>query len=165
MSIILRDARADDLAALTILRPPEALHRGRLRDAQSKDFRYFVILHGQIPVGFVSLVFRRPVSWSNRSNTRHLPEIIDLYITETERRKGYGSAAIRTLEVIASESDAKELYISVEPLDNPRAGALYQRLGYQQIQPEPYFHRWEALDGDGQRDHGEVWLVDMVKPL
>ena len=165
MSIILRDARADDLSALTMLRAPEALHRGRLRDAQSADFRYFVILHDQDLVGFVSLVFRRPASWSNTINTEHLPEINDLYITETERGRGYGSAAIHALEHIAAKSSSKELFISVEPLDNPRAFALYQRLGYRQIQANTYFHRWEALDGDGKINSGEVWLVDMVKAL
>ncbi len=136
-----------------------------MRDAQTKDFRYFVILHGQVAVGFVSLVFRRPVSWSNRNDNRHLPEIIDLYITEKERRKGYGAAAIRALEVIASERGAKELHISVEPLNNPRAYTLYQRLGYQPLQVEPYFHRWAAVDGDDNLDTGAVWLVDMVKVL
>ncbi len=51
-------------------------------------------------------------------------------------------------------------------LDNAlRAYALYQRLGYQAIQSEPYFHQWAAVDGDGNVQRGEDWLVDTVKVL
>ena len=165
MSIILRDAHESDLPALTAIRAPEALHRGRLRDAQFEGFRYCVIEQNEQVIGFASLVIRRPDSWSNRADTSHLPEINDLYIAVTQRGRGYGTAAIRALEGIAAQLGHRELYLSVEPMDNPRAYDLYQRLGYRPLQSEPYFHRWETLDGDEKLDSGEVWLVDMVKGL
>ena len=58
--ITLRDAQAADLLALAAIRPPEATHKGRLRDTRYADLRYFSLLHDEIIVGFVSLVFRRP---------------------------------------------------------------------------------------------------------
>jgi GNAT superfamily N-acetyltransferase len=163
--ITMREATVADLPALTAIRPPEAIHRGRLRDAERADYTYFVFLHGEEIVGFGSLVFRRPASWANAKDVRHLPEINDLHVAEAERGKGYGSAAIRLMEQKAAEAGSDRLYISVEPFHNPRAYALYQRLGYKAIQSEPYFHQWAAVDGDGNVQRGEDWLVDTVKVL
>jgi RimJ/RimL family protein N-acetyltransferase len=164
-SIIIRDAQEADVPVLAAVRSSEALHRGRLRDAQRSDFRYFVILRDQIVIGFLSLVFRRPSSWSNSGDEQHLPEVIDFYVAEVWRGLGYGSQAIRLLERIAAEAGYPQLYIAVDPVDNPRAHALYKRLSYQQLQSEPYFHTWEALDGDGNVDRGGSWQVNMVKIL
>ena len=72
---------------------------------------------------------------------------------------------VRAMEHIASEAGYGQLYISVEPLNNPRAYALYRRLGYQQEQSEPYQKIWEFQDSQGQVHHGEDWVVDMVKQL
>jgi len=162
--VVVRDAEEADLPALTAIRQPKALHRGRLRDAHDSNFRYLVLLRGEEIVGFVSLVFHRPPSWSNTSDTQHLPQIVDLYVAEAWRGQGYGSEAICALERIASEAGYTHLYIAVEPQHNPRAYALYQRLSYQPLQQEPYFQPWEAIDGDGKIRRGESWLVDMVKP-
>jgi RimJ/RimL family protein N-acetyltransferase len=164
-SIIIRDANEADVPTLATIRSSEALHRGRLRDAQRSDFRYFIIVRGEAIIGFLSLVFRRPPSWSNSHDEQHLPEVIDFYVAEAWRGRGYGSQAIRFLERITTEVGYPQLYIAVDPVDNPRAHALYKRLGYQQLQSEPYFHTWEALDGDGHIDRGGSWLVNMVKPL
>jgi GNAT superfamily N-acetyltransferase len=154
------------LPALTAIRPQEAVHRGRLRDAAaSADYDYYVLVRGAEIVGFGALVFRRPASWANANDERNLPEINDLHVAEMERGKGYGSQAIRLMEQKAAEAGAERLYISVEPLHNPRAYALYQRLGYEAIQTEPYFHAWAAVDGDGNVQRGEDWLVDTVKTL
>lgn len=162
----IRKATAADLPALTALRPPEAIHRGRLRDdAASAEYDYYVIVRGEEIVGFGALVFRRPTSWAKAHDERHLPEINDLHVAEAERGKGYGAQAIRLLEQKAVEAGADRLYISVEPINNLRAYALYQRLGYEPLQNEPYFHSWAAVDGDGKTERGEAWLVDMVKPL
>jgi len=162
-AIILRDAEVSDLPALTKIRSSEAVHRGRLRDAQRSDFRFFVLELAQEIIGFVCLVFHRPQTWSDPDDTRHLPQIVDLYIAETQRNQGYGSEAIHIMEGIVAEAHIKQLYVAVEPLYNPRAYTLYQRLGYQQLQEEPSFHSWEAMDGDGQIQSGELWLVFMMK--
>ena len=102
--IVIRDAEAADLAALVAVRPPEALHRGRLRDAQRADYRYFVVLRDHEIIGFCSLVFRRPPTWSNANDEQHLPQIVDLHIAEAQRGQGYGSEAIRAMEHITSQS-------------------------------------------------------------
>lgn len=155
----------EDIPALVAVRPSAGLHKGRLLDAQHSTFRYLIMQQEGQLVGFASLVFRRPASWLNADNTQHLPEINDLYIAEAERGKGYGTAAISTMERMAAEAGYQQLYISTEPIDNPRAYSLYQRLGYHPVQSEPYHHLWAAVDGEGHTHRGEAWLVDMVKSL
>lgn len=163
--IRVRDAEAADLPALTAIRSPEALHRGRLRDAQSSHLRYLVLVSDQEIVGFGSLVFRRPPLWLNADDKQHLPQIVDLYVAETQRGKGYGSQAIQAIERLASQAGYPHLYIAVEPVHNPRAYALYQRLGYQPLQTRPRLHLWRTLDGEVEIARGEAWVVDMVKAL
>jgi GNAT superfamily N-acetyltransferase len=165
--ITVRDAEEADLPALISIKgdDSEALHRDRLRDAQGGGFRYLVLLRDQEVIGFALLVFRRPASWSDANDTQHLPQIVDLQVAESQRGQGYGSAFVRALEGEAARAGYQQLYLAVGPADNPRAYALYQRLGYQQLQPQPYLKAWEFTDSGGDRHRGEDWIVDMVKPL
>lgn len=165
--ITVRDVQETDVPALTAIKGAgtEALHRDRIRDAQGKGFRYLALLACQEIVGFACLVIRRPAYWSDGNDTHHLPQIVDLQVKESHRGQGYGSEFVRAIERIASEAGYAHLYLSVEPLNNPRAFALYQRLGYEKMQSEPYRKIWEFQDSDGQKHRGEDWVVDMVKQL
>jgi GNAT superfamily N-acetyltransferase len=165
--VTIRDARAADLPALTAIKGEgsEVLHRDRLHDAQNPTFRYLVLLEDGEMIGFGCLVIQRPAYWSDGADTERLPCIIDLQIKESRRGQGFGFEFIHQIEATAGRSGFKQLFIAVEPLDNPRAFALYRRLGYQQLQPEPYLKAWEFTDSAGRLHHGEDWLVDMVKPL
>lgn len=162
-----RDAEEADVPALTAIKGAgtEALHRDRLRDAQGSGLRYVVLLADHFLIGFACLVMRRPASWSDAGDTRHLPQIVDLRVKESQRGRGYGSTFVRAIEHIASAAGYRQLYLSVEPLSNPRAYALYQRLGYQPLQSEPYREIWEFTDSAGNTHRGEDWVVDMVKQL
>ena len=165
--IEMRDAEEADVPALTAIKGDgtEVLHRDRLRDAQGIGFRYLVLLAGGEIIGFACLVIRRPAYWSDANDTHHLPQIVDLQVKEAQRGQGYGSDFVRAMERIASEAGYRQLYMSVEPLNNPRAYALYQRLGYQQEQSEPCQKTWEFQDSEGKLHRGEDWVVDMVKQL
>jgi len=130
-NLCVRDAAETDLQTLTNIKDSSALHTDRLRDAQSPTFRYLVLeLTGKV-IGFACLIFVRPDYWSDAQNTSRLPQIVDLQISPEFRGNGYGSYLISALELMAYESGSKEIFIAVEPLSNPRAHALYQRLGYQ----------------------------------
>lgn len=162
-----REAQAADVPELTAIKGKgtEALHRDRLRDAQGTGFRYLVFLTDRELIGFACLVIRRPAYWSDADDIHHLPQIVDLQIKESQRGQGYGSHFIRAIEHMVSEAGYKYLYISVEPLSNPRAYTLYQRLGYQQVQLNPYRKTWEFQDSDGHLHLGENWIIDMRKQL
>jgi ribosomal protein S18 acetylase RimI-like enzyme len=162
-----RAAEEADVPALTALKGDgsQALHRDRLRDAQGSGFRYLVLVADQEIIGFACLVFRRPASWSDADDTQHLPQLVDVRVKESQRGRGYGSEFIRAIERIAAAAGSGQLYLSVDPSNNPRAYALYQRLGYQPLQSEPYRKIWEFKDSAGKVHRGEDWVVDMVKPL
>jgi GNAT superfamily N-acetyltransferase len=165
--ITVRDAVEADVPALTAIKGhgSQALHRDRLRDAQGSGFRYLVLLADQVIIGFACLISRRPAYWSDADDTQHLPQIVDLQVKESQRGQGYGSEFVRAIERIAVETGYGQLYMSVEALNNPRAYALYQRLGYQPLQSEPYRKIWEFTDSGGKLHRGEDWVVDMVKHL
>ena len=81
-------------------------------------------------IGFACLVLRRPASWFDADDEQHLPQIVDLQVAEMHRGRGYGTAFVRAIERIAAAAGSHELYLAVEPEHNPRAFALYRRLGY-----------------------------------
>lgn len=165
--VTIRDAVEADLPALVAIKGAgsEALHHDRLSDALSSGFRYLVILAGEELVGFGCLVIQRPHYWSDGGDTQYLPCIIDLQVEKTRRSQGFGSQLIRQIERIAAQAGFERLYIAVEPRDNSRAYALYQRLGYQSVQPEPYLKAWKFINSGGKLHRGEDWMVDMVKSL
>lgn len=165
--ISVRDADEADIPALMEIKGvgEEALHRDRLRDAREGGLRYLVLVDGRTVIGFVLLVFRRPEYWSDGGDTHHLPQIVDLQVVKTRRGQGLGSAFLREIEHIAAEAGCSRIYLSVEPLANPRAHALYLRQGYQPEQPEPYLSPWQFTDSGGRVHRGEDWVVDMVKIL
>lgn len=165
--ITVRDAKEADLPALIAIKGPgsEALHRDRLRDARDSGFRYLVLATDQEIIGFAGLVIRRPAYWSDADDMGHLPQIIDLRVKESQRGRGYGSAFVRAVEQIAAAAGSTRLYLGVDPVNNPRAHALYRRLGYQQIQATPDKDSWEFRDSAGQVHRGEGWVVDLVKSL
>lgn len=165
--ITVRDAAESDIPALTAIKGngSEAIHLDRLHDAESSGFRYLVVLIEQAVIGFACLVSVRPTHWSDTGDTQNLPQIVDLQVEELYRGKGYGSAFIHAMERIAAEAGYSRLYLSVEPLSNPRAYALYQRLDYHPLQTEPYLKTWAFQDSGGKMHGGEDWLIDMVKQL
>jgi GNAT superfamily N-acetyltransferase len=162
-----RDAEVADVPALVAIKGggSEAIHLDRLRDAQDPSFRYLVLAADREVIGFACLVFRRPSSWSDADDPEHLPQIVDLRVKESHRGRGYGSRFLGALERIAAAAGYRHLYLGVDPLNNPRAHALYERLGYRPLQSEPHRDAWEFRDSAGQVHRGEGWAVDMVKTL
>ena len=162
-----RDAVTADIPILTAIKGAgtETIHRDRLRDAEDTGFRYLVLIADENIIGFACFVRRRPAYWSDANDSQHLPHIIDLQIEESHRGRGYGSEFVHILEGIAVEADYKYLYLSVDPINNPRTYALYLRLGYQPEQLKPYRKAWEFTDSQGGVHRGEDWIIDLVKQL
>ena len=144
----MRDVSHSDLPALTAIKGPdsEMVHRDRLRDTREPGFRYLVLVLDQQPIGVACLVLRRPSSWPDAGDPRHVPQIVDLEVHEGYRGRGYGSAFLRAMEHLVVAAGYGHLFLAVDPVDNPRAYALYQRLGYQALQSEPYRSHWEFTD-------------------
>jgi GNAT superfamily N-acetyltransferase len=160
-----RPAAAADLADLTDIKPPLALHRDRLRDADDNGLLYLVVeQHGAI-AGFGLLVFAWPATWPEAGELHRLPAMIDLCVAPACRGRGAGSQLIRWMESAARARGAARLYLGVDPVANPRAHRLYLRLGYRDLQARPYKSRWRFADSDGRVHEGDDWNLDMAKDL
>ena len=163
--LVIRDAGDADLDGLIRLRPPELAHRDRFRDARQPGFRYLVLEQGGEVIGFVCLVFARPTTWPDSRNAALLPQIVDAFIAPPSRSMGYGSALIRALEGLAWAQGFRAVYLSVDPIGNPRAHTLYQSLGYRPLQQEPYREQSQYADSAGQIHESDDWELDMVREL
>lgn len=163
----MRAATPGDLPALVAIKgaDSEAVHRDRFGDAQAPSFHYLVLVAAGAVIGFACLVMRRPAYWSDGNDPTHLPQIVDLQVAAAQRGRGYATVFIHAMEQMAVAAGYTYLYISVEPVQNPRAYALYRRLGYQPLRPEPYAKRWTFTDSAGTIHQSEDWVIDMRKEL
>jgi ribosomal protein S18 acetylase RimI-like enzyme len=78
-------------------------------------------------------------------------ELGNLHVAEAARGRGAGTALIRLAEQVARERGQTQVTIAVAE-DNPRAAALYQRLGYADTggrRTDSYTY----FDADGGRHH------------
>lgn len=162
---IIRPATTADLDALICLKPAPTIHQDRLRDAEQAGFEYLVLERKGCVIGFVCLVFIRPRYWSDGASADYLPTAIDFLVEPAMRSQGYGSYFLRAVEARAAASGAAYFYLWVDPVENPRADALYRRLGYRPIQDEPYWYHWEFVDSAGELHSGDSWRLDLVKAL
>ena len=159
----IRKATPSDLPALTGIKPPMALHRDRIHDADGDDLLYLVIEENSNIIGFGLLVFRIPSTWPDPDDPSCLPALVDLFIKPNCRGLGAGSFLIDYMENIAWNRDSQRIFLEVDPVANPRAYHLYLRRGYVPIQKKPYKSHWEFTDSDGHLHEGDEWKVDMVK--
>jgi len=162
ISLKLRDAVSGDMGMLSVIKPTEALHRDRMRDADDDYVRYVVAEQGNDIVGFGLLVFRSPKTWTEM---RFLPTIVDLYVKPDFRSKGIGTAMICEMEKTALKRGCSEIFIGVDPESNQRAYSLYLRLGYEPIEEEPYLDHWSFTTSDGEVHEGYNWGIHLKKDL
>jgi GNAT superfamily N-acetyltransferase len=160
-----RQATEADLAALTGIKSPRAIHKDRLRDADADRLLYLVIEEFGKTIGFGLLVFERPPTWSDANDHSRLPALVDLHVRPDRRNRGAGSFLIGWMEATARARGYTHLYIGVNPVDNSRAYQLYLRLGYTPLQTHPYRSHWKFTDSGGNVHEGNDWNVDVAKDL
>ena len=162
VSLKLRDVASGDLATLSVIKPTEALHRDRMRDADNDYIRYMVAEQENIIVGFGVLVFKSPETWTKM---RFLPAIVDLYVKPNFRSQGIGTSMIHEMEKTAFKRGCSEIFIGVDPDFNQRAYSLYLRLGYEPLDKEPYLEHWNFTTSDGELREGDNWIIYLRKEL
>jgi ribosomal protein S18 acetylase RimI-like enzyme len=159
---VIRQATAGDLPVLASLKYGPIMHRDRLRDADGSHLRYLVVDLAGHAVGFGLLVLGQPRNWPP---VKHLPQMIDLYVREDLRGRGLETRLISEIERQAVDSGRTQMWVGVDPDANAGALRLYQRLGYEVVDPEPVEDRWEYVDSEGVRHSGVEWIVHLRKPM
>lgn len=161
-NVCIRDATQADVAALGAIHYGPAVHRDRVRDADGKVLRYLVVVRASRVVGHGALVLAQPPTWPKMAR---LPQMNDLHIRADLRSHGLGTRLIQAMEDLAREAGCAELFMGVDPAINPRATALYRRLGYEPADREPVEDRWEFTDSDGVVHQEIEQIIHMRKPL
>ena len=93
-----------------------------------------------------------------------LPKLSDLYVNGTYRGKGIGSDLIRYREKIARDLGYSELFVSVDPIENPKMIKLIAKLGYEAIS-EPYLKTAIFYNEDGTTYEKTYSRIDLKKLL
>lgn len=163
--LIVDDAREADILAIAALNCTASLVSDYLRLAEGGAIRCLTLRCDHTIMAFALLVFRRPDFWPRAGDLRGLPEIVGLEVQSAHRSRGFGSAFLHAIEIEAAKAGHSRVYLTVSPVNNPRAHAFFLRHDYQPLQPEPYEAAWEMTDSHGVRHHGANWFIDMMKVL
>lgn len=152
MTIEVRRARAADAARLAASEPAGAdVAASHLRSQEAGESIFLVALEGGEPLGSGVLV------------PGDVPELRHLFVGEAARGRGIGAALIGAAEREAVAVGATLLEVGVG-VDNPRAAALYRRLGYVET-GERSTTTYEYVDRDGVRRTATETDVHMRKRL
>lgn len=158
----IRDATTQDLPALLRIRNTPHLFEDYFEEAKAGVHQFLVCVRDSAVIGFARL--KRPVSCERDPIKR--PLISDVCIAPQFRSKGIGSAFIRHIEDHARALGYAQLYIGVDPVESPRAFALYRRLGYIPLQEDPYrAERTFHPPGGSPPAKKAYWRVGLVKRL
>ena len=160
--LTIRDAVVTDMPALCAVRDARAQHEAKLAEAAAGTARFLVAVTGGDIVAFASVVQRHPVNGPPKS---HVPKLSDCYVAPRYRSLGIGRALVSARERIARGAGFEHLYVSVDPVENPRWLDFFQRRGYRTLQPEPYRKSEPRYSSDGKREEVLVWRQDLVADL
>ena len=92
------------------------------------------------------------------------PKLSDLYVSEVYRRKGIGSDLIKYRENIARNLGYTEIFVSVDPIENPKMVKLIKKHSYKTI-TAPYLKKAIFYNDDGSSYEKTYTRIDLKKLL
>ncbi|MFD9893370.1 GNAT family N-acetyltransferase [Amycolatopsis sp. NPDC059027] len=146
----IRECRADDVPLLeTHLPSPGAnrYHEARYRRQAENTSTFLVAWDGDRPVAVGEIRWNGCAAPEVRASFPGCPEINGLDVAEDRRSRGIGTALLATAETCARNRGYHHIGLGVDD-DNPRAAALYLRLGYRETGCR-YLDRYSYVDADG----------------
>lgn len=156
--MLIREAQPDDIPALERVNPlGGAAHHDRVVREHGMPVRLLVADEAGEVVGYAYILTAMPPFWT----PRYVPQLVDLQVREDCRSRGYGSALVRAAEALIRAEGGTLLYLAVDPDHNPRALALYRRLGYQALDEHPVDESWEFSDSAGVVHRGVDHVIYM----
>jgi GNAT superfamily N-acetyltransferase len=141
---------------------PSVHHRGRAAAHRSGEATFLVAWHERRPVGHLLLKWDGSDAESVRRRLGRMPELNAIIVIPPLRSRGIGSRLIAAAErlVAARGIGCAGLAVGVE---NRRARALYERLGYRDWAEGTFELSWEAPDAPGGREHETcVYLLKRI---
>ena len=154
MKYTIRLANVNDLAALCNVRNNIDLFKYYLKQSERKKV-FFVIAEQEAHIlGFAIL----------KVNGHLLPKLSDLYVKGNYRGNGIGSGLIKYRENIAKTLGYSKIFVSVDPIENPKMIKLVKRHGYEAIS-EPYIKKAVFFNSDGTPYDKTYTRIDLKKLL
>jgi ribosomal protein S18 acetylase RimI-like enzyme len=164
ITLSIRSIAADDIPLIEECMPrrmPDT-HRERLGRQEQGEALYLIAWIDDRPVGHLFL------KWDGSSASPDAfvpwPTLSDISVHPDLRSRGIGSQLMKHAERLVAQRGHRQVGLSVA-LDNPRARALYERMGYRNSGLDNYDSLWPYLDDqDQERWHRET-CVRLVKRL
>ncbi|MER7517440.1 GNAT family N-acetyltransferase [Streptomyces sp. NPDC126499] len=161
----IRPCRAEDVSLLDRHLPtPDAptRHSGRFARQEAGLATYLLAWHDGVPAGHGLVRWDGCAAPEVRALLADCPELNGLDVRADLRGRGIGTALVRAAEDLARERGRTLLGLGVAD-DNPRAAALYARLGYESV--TPYTDRWSHTDAEGRTHHHADSCTFLVRRL
>jgi GNAT superfamily N-acetyltransferase len=154
MKYIIRVANENDLSGLCYIRNNRDLFTNYLNQFEKKEVYLVIAEQNELILGFGVLKLKGSL----------LPKLSDLYVKENYRGNGIGSDLIRFRENIARDLGFSEIFVSVDPIENPKMIRLIKRHGYQPISEE-YLKTAMFYSEDGTTYNKTYTRIDFKKLL
>ncbi len=139
-------------------------HRDRLERQQLGEALYLVAWQRERPIGHLLLKWTDPQSAPLAAQPTDCAEIEDFVIQPESRSCGIGGRMLTAAERLARQHGQRHVGLGVI-LDNSRARALYERVGYRDSGFGVYTIRWQYLGDDGQRHWEEAHCTYLIRAL
>jgi GNAT superfamily N-acetyltransferase len=154
MKYIIRVANENDLSGLCNIRNNKELFTNYLNQYENKQVYLVVAEQNETILGFGILKLKGSL----------VPKLSDLYVKENYRGNGIGSDLIKFRENIARDLGFSEMYLSVDPIENPKMISLIKRHGYQPVSEE-YLKTAIFYNEDGTTYNKTYTRIDLKKLL
>lgn len=163
--VLIRACMPADIASLERADPSgyNGWHQQRLDRQLAAVATYLVAFDDGVPVGNGEIRWTGCVNAEIRTAYPDCPEINGLHVYPSRvRGRGIGTALIRDAEARAKHRRRTRIGLGVGA-DNPRAAALYARLGYRAT--IRYVDTWSYIDDDGGQHSVEDPCTFLMKDL
>ncbi|GAA2095189.1 hypothetical protein GCM10009801_63780 [Streptomyces albiaxialis] len=138
-------------------------HQRRYARQRAGEGTFLVAWRNEVPVGSCEVRWEGCAAPEVRAAHADCPEVNGLGVwPETLRSLGIGTGLIHEAERLAAARGCARIGLGVER-NNPRARALYRRLGY--YDTTPYLDCWSYEDGAGVTHRVADACTFMVKNL
>jgi ribosomal protein S18 acetylase RimI-like enzyme len=164
-----RPLAADDLAQLQKALPPEhpEAHVRRLGDQRIGRITYLIAWQGQRALGHLLIRWGGPTNpelvWRLARRADH-PYVEALFVHPEYRSQTIGSQLLAEAERLVRSRGYRRVGLAVA-VENVRAQALYERLGYQDADVGEVVNHWSYVDEAGQEVIGTEVVTYLVKEL
>lgn len=139
-------------------------HARRFARQAAGEADYLVAWDGATPIGHLLVKWTGPGQEPMDSRLADCAAIEDFVIAPALRSRGYGRLLLDEAARRARERGLRRLGLAVG-LDNPRARALYERVGFAETDCGVITIRWQYLGSDGRRHWASERCVYLTREL